>query len=255
MKSIWITTLLAATSMAAAPADFAGTWKVEYAGPPHSGPKTIGSMIFAITIDGDHLSGMANIGAWPGVAPISDGDVQGDRISFTARGYLSSTTGVPTCRLEGMLSGGELVIRLSTIQNTGGPGSGGIFTYRGGKLDDGAAKAAKMEALAFLSRPRRAYPEFPDPSAAVPLTAEQLAIHPSLNAARHEQARRLADLVEQWEKTKNHSPGTFSEGINGTELDHLLAFYNSPFGQSLVATTPHGDAEVQTTVAQFVARQ
>jgi hypothetical protein len=38
-------------------------------------------------------------------------------------------------------------------------------------------------------------------------------------------------------------------------LDRLLAFYNTLLGQSQVATTPHGEAEIQTTVAQFVARQ
>jgi hypothetical protein len=255
MKSIWVTTLLTATSLAAAPADFAGTWKVKYAGPPMTGPKTIGSMIFAITIDGDHVSGMAHIGAWPGVAPIADGKVEGDRISVTARGYLSSTTGIPTCLLEGMMSGGELVIHLSQIKSIGGPGAGGVYEYRGGKIDDAAAKAAKIEALTFLSQPRRAYPEFPDPNAADPLTAEQLADHPVLNAARQEQAHKLADTVEHWEKTKNYAPQAFSEGINGTELDRVVAFYNSPLGQSLLATSPHGNADIQTTVAQFVARQ
>lgn len=255
MKSIWITTLLTATSLAAAPADFAGTWKVKYAGRPDTGPKTIGSMIFAITIDGDHLSGMAHIGVWPGVAPIAAGKVVGDRIAFTARGYLSSTSGIPTCLLEGMMSGGDLVVHLSLIESAGGPGAGGVYEYRGGKLDDAGAKAAKIEALTFLARPRRAYAEFPDPNAAGPLTAEQLAEHPGLNAARREQAHRLADMVEQWEKTKNYAAQGLPEAVNGTELDRLVAFYNSPLGQSLVATSAHGDAEVQTAVAQFIARQ
>ncbi len=110
MKSIWITSLLTATSLVAAPADFAGTWKVKYTGPPMTGPKTIGTMIFAITIDGDHVRGMAHIGSWPGIAPIADGKVEGDRVSFTARGYLSSTTRRPTCLLDGTMSGGSLVV-------------------------------------------------------------------------------------------------------------------------------------------------
>ena len=249
MKSIWVTTLLTATSLAAAPADFAGTWKVKYAGPPRTGPKTIGSMIFAIAIDRDRVSGMAHIGVWPGVAPIADGKVEGDRISFTARGYLSSTSGIPTCLLEGTMSGGELVVHLSLD-------AGGAYEYRGGKLDDAAAQAAKIEALTFLSQPRRAYPEFPgsNPNAADPLTAEPLAAHPAPNAAIEEQAHKLADMVEQWEARKL-APRSFSEGIDATELDRLVAFYNSPLGQSLVATSPHGDAEIQMAVAQFLARQ
>ena len=255
MRSIWVATLLTATSLAAAPADFAGTWKVKYAGPPMTGPKTIGSMILAFTVDGDRITGMAHIGSWPGIAPIANGNVDGDRISVTARGYLSSTTGIPTCRLEGTLSRGELVIRLSTIQNPGGPGSGGSWEYRGGKLDDGAARAAKMEALAFLSRPRRAYPQFPDSNVADPLTPKQLANRPPLDAERKEQARKLSRMVEQWEKARTNNAQAFSEGLSTPELDRLVAFYSSPLGQSLVATTPHGDAEIQTTVAQFVARQ
>ena len=255
MNLIGVMTVLTATSLAAAPADFAGTWKVKYAGPPMSGPKTIGEMIFAITVSGNHVMGMAHLGVWPGVALIADGKVKGDRISFTARGYLSSTTGIPTCLLEGTMSEGELVIHLSQIESIGGPGAGGVYEYRGGKLDDAAAIAAKIEALTFLSRPRRAYPEFPDSNAAIPLTAEQRALHPALNAARQEQAHKLAEMVEQCEKTKNYAPQTSYEGIDGTELDHLLAFYNSPLGQSLVATSPHGTAEIQTTVAQFVAQQ
>jgi hypothetical protein len=255
MRSIWVATLLTATSLAAVPVEFAGTWKVRYSGPPMTGPKTIGSMILAYTVDGDRVTGIAHIGSWPGVAPIANGKVDGGQISFTARGYLSSTTGIPTCRLEGTLSGGELVIRLSTIQNPGGPGSGGVWEYRGGKIDDGAAKAAKMEALGFLSRPRRAYPQFPDSNVADPLTPKQLADHPALDAEREDQARKLSRMVEEWEKARNNDAQAFFEGLSAPELDHLLAFYNSPLGQSLVATTPHGEAEIQTTVAQFVARQ
>jgi len=253
MRSIWIATLLTATNLAAATADFAGTWKVKYTGLPMTGPKTIGSMILALTVDGDRVTGMAHIGSWPGVAPISNGKIDADRILFTARGYLSSTTGIPTCRLEGTLSGGELVIVLSTIQNPGGPGSGSGWEYRGVKLDDGAAKAAKMEALAFLSRPRRAYPQFPDSNVADPLTPKQLADHPALNAEREDQARKLSRMVEGWEKANDVK--AFSVGLSTPELDRLLAFYNSALGQSLVATTQHGEAEIHTTVAQFVARQ
>lgn len=47
----------------------------------------------------------------------------------------------------------------------------------------------------FLSRPRRANPESPDPNAADPLIAEQLADHPALNAVRREQVHKLADTI------------------------------------------------------------
>jgi len=250
MKSIWVAALLTASSLGAAPADFAGTWKVEYTGSPGTGPKTVGSMILALTVDGEHVSGVAHIGSWPGIAPIANGTIQGDRISFTARGYLSSTTGIPMCLMEGTLSGGELVISLSTIENPGGPGSGGVWMYRGGQMDGAAAKAASMEALAFLSRPRRAYPEFPDSNVAAPLTQQQLAARPTLNDAQAEQARSLASLVTEWEKDGTRA---FSERHGGPELDRLIAFYTSGVGQSLAATAGHGAAEIQAAVAQFVA--
>jgi hypothetical protein len=85
MTSIWVTTLLTATCLAAAPADFAATWKVKYTGPPMTGPKSIGSMILAFTVEGDRVSGIAHIGTWPGVAPITDVKVEGDKISFIAK--------------------------------------------------------------------------------------------------------------------------------------------------------------------------
>ena len=255
MKLLWVATLLTAASLAAAPADFAGTWKVKYTGPPMTGPKTIGSMILALTVNIGRVTGIAHIGSWPGIAPVANGTVHGDRISFTARGYLSSTTGIPTCRLEGTLSGGELVIRLSTIHNPGGPGSGGVWEYRGGKLDDPASKAAGMEALEFLSRRRPVLLQFPDSSAAEPLTPKQLAGRPALNPAMEDQARKLSRLVQDWEKARTNAAQAFFEAHSAADLDRLIAFYSSPLGQSLVATSPHGEAEIRTTVAETVAGQ
>ena len=147
------------------------------------------------------------------------------------------------------------MIYMRQIKSIGGPGAGGVYEYRGRKLDDAAAKVARLDVLTSLSWPRRAYPEFPDPNPVLRLTAEQRALRPALNAARRQQAQTLADIVEQWEKTKDYARQSFSERKNGTELDQLLAFYNSPLRQSPVATSPHGDAEVLTTVEQFVARQ
>ena len=255
MKWISIAALLTASGLAAAPADFAGTWNVKYVGAPRTGPKTIGSMILALKVDGDRVTGIVHIGSWPGIAPISDGVVTDDQISFTARGYLSSTTGIPTCLLEGTLRGGELVIHLSTIQNPGGPGSGGIWDYRGGKVDDTAARAAQIEALTFLSRPRRDFPGYAEPNVVDPLTPAQLAARPVLDADRAEQARKLSSMVAQWEKAKSGDAQAFADGLGARELDSLVVFYSSPLGQSLVATTPHGDAEIQTTMAQFIGQR
>jgi hypothetical protein len=75
--------------------DFAGAWKVTYAGAGSPAPKTIGSMIFDLKINGGEVVGLAHIGVWPGLGPIAEGKVDGDHISFVATGYLPSTTGNP----------------------------------------------------------------------------------------------------------------------------------------------------------------
>ena len=59
-----------------------------------------GSMIFDFKINGGEVVGLARIVVLPGLAPIAEGKVDGDQISFVATGYLPSTTGTPTCRIE-----------------------------------------------------------------------------------------------------------------------------------------------------------
>src|ERR1700733_4979051 len=98
MKWILPAVFVAAIPAFASGADFAGTWKVTYVGAPSPAPKTIGSMIFDFKIIGGEVVGLAHIGVWPGLAPIAEGKVDGDHISFAATGYLPSTTGTPTCR-------------------------------------------------------------------------------------------------------------------------------------------------------------
>ena len=109
--------LFAAAALAAPAADLSGTWKLRYSGPNDEGPKTVGSIILHLKVGGDALTGTAYIGLWPGEAPIADGKVDGDRITFTATGHLSSTTGIPTCRVEASLEGDEMVLALTAIRN------------------------------------------------------------------------------------------------------------------------------------------
>ena len=97
-KFSWMLILVAAAMLAAAPGHLTGTWKVLFAGPKERGPKTVGSIVFDLKVDGDNVTGLAHIGSWPGDAPIADGKIEGDRIIFTATGHLDSTTGIPTCK-------------------------------------------------------------------------------------------------------------------------------------------------------------
>ena len=242
MKWILSAVFVAAIPAFASGADFAGTWKVTYAGAASPAPKTIGSMIFDFKINGGEVVGLAHIGVWPGLAPIAEGKVDGDHISFTATGYLPSTTGTPTCRIEGTLSGDDLVIELSTIRNPGGPGSGGVYEYRGGRLDAAAARTEKLRALATLSVhrefPRDLYPDVePQPPT-------------DFDAALKARAPQLAANITAWELVKPRQ--SEAESFSDQDLDDLIAFYNSSAGQAMIKAQPPA---VETALAAFLARQ
>ena len=90
-----------------------------------------------LKVDGDVVTGTVHIGPWPGDAPIADGKVDGDRITFTATGSLSSTTGIPTCQFAADVHNGEMILTMTAIRNAGGPlRPGAVYEYRGGKQGD-----------------------------------------------------------------------------------------------------------------------
>jgi hypothetical protein len=242
MKWILPAVFLAAIPAFAFGADFAGTWKVTYAGAASPAPQTIGSMIFDFKINGGEVVGLAHIGVWPGLAPIAEGKVDGDHISFVATGYMPSTTGTPTCRIEGTLSGDDLVIKLTQIRNPGGPGSGGAYEYRGGRLDAAAAKAEKLRALATLSV-HREYSRslYPDVEPQPPT---------DFDAALIARAPQLAANITAWELVKPRESG--AESFSDQDLDDLIAFYNSPAGQAMIKAQPPA---VETALAAFLARR
>jgi hypothetical protein len=129
--------LLLATALAGSAADLAGSWKVQFAGPKGTAPKTVGSIVLDLKVDGDVVTGTVHIGPWPGDAPIADGKVDGDRITFTATGSLSSTTGIPTCQFTADVHNGEMILTMTAIRNAGGPlRPGAVYEYRGGKQGD-----------------------------------------------------------------------------------------------------------------------
>jgi len=121
LKLIWLTAILAAAALAAPASDISGTWKVRYAGPPGTAPKTVGSIVLDLKVSGDEVTGMVRIGAWPGDAAIADGKIEGDRIKFTATGTRSSTSGIPACAFEGKVQGNEMLVTMTVINNPGGP--------------------------------------------------------------------------------------------------------------------------------------
>jgi len=109
--------LLTAAAFAASPADIAGTWKVRSTWPNGPGLKTVGDIVLDLKVDGGMVTGMAHIGSWPGDAPIAEGKLEGNRLTFNATGHLSSSTGIPTCHCEVTIESGEMLLTMTMIKN------------------------------------------------------------------------------------------------------------------------------------------
>jgi len=76
MKSLWILSLMAVCSLVALAADVSGTWKASVETPNGTMEST-----FTLKVDGDKLTGTITMGPM-GEAPISEGKVDGDNVSF-----------------------------------------------------------------------------------------------------------------------------------------------------------------------------
>ena len=76
MKSLWILALMAVCSLAALASDASGTWKATVETPNGAMENT-----FTLKVDGDKLTGTITMGQF-GEAPISEGKVDGDNVSF-----------------------------------------------------------------------------------------------------------------------------------------------------------------------------
>jgi hypothetical protein len=139
MKSLLLPVLLLTAGLAVAAPDTTGKWRVVYAGLPESRPKTVGSMILDLKVDGHTVSGSVIIGVWPGEAPISDGRIEDGHITFTATGHLGSTTGIPTCKFDVTIEGDEMHVTMSAVKNAGGPlPYGHLFNYIGARRSNKA---------------------------------------------------------------------------------------------------------------------
>ena len=59
-------------------------------------PKMFGEVLLDLKAEGTKLTGTAKMGdGWPGIAPIADGKIDGNRFSFTWTGTVASSGGVP----------------------------------------------------------------------------------------------------------------------------------------------------------------
>jgi hypothetical protein len=103
--------LFAGLAVSGASADIAGTWHIA---PKPSSPlmKMVYEPTFEFKVDGDKLTGTARNAGWPGNGTISDGKVEGDRITFTLTHEQTYTTNrrtfYATYRCAGTVHGDEL---------------------------------------------------------------------------------------------------------------------------------------------------
>src|SRR5450755_47424 len=97
-------TLLVALALGAPPAALEGRWEAHFtsdAGLP--APKSFNEFTFDFHVDGNKLTGTAHIDGWPGDAPITDGIISGDHISFITLGSYPSSSGHPRFRYQGTI--------------------------------------------------------------------------------------------------------------------------------------------------------
>jgi hypothetical protein len=87
-----------------------GTWKAVFVGPLGQRPKMFNEVVFDLQANGNNLTGTALMGSWPGLAPISDGVIDGDHFSFTAVGKLRSSSGYPKMGFDGRIHGDEMTL-------------------------------------------------------------------------------------------------------------------------------------------------
>jgi hypothetical protein len=100
----WAVMMTATLALAGSATDVAnnvtGTWKAVFVN-PERGPKMFAAVVLNLEANGEKLTGMCHAGNWPGDAPITNGKVDGDRISFTVIGKLPASTGLPKMTFTG----------------------------------------------------------------------------------------------------------------------------------------------------------
>ena len=130
--------------------DAHGNWKAVFVGPLEERPNMVSEMEFEFSVDGHELTGMAHIGDWPGDAPISEGKIDGTRISFTVNGLspwwskspTSSLTGYPKLKFTGTVKGNDMKLLLNWGNVVDGVENGRVISAE----DRRALRDLEMEA-------------------------------------------------------------------------------------------------------------
>jgi hypothetical protein len=103
---------LAALVLDASGNGISGRWGVQFTG--GEGYLTVSDADFDFKADGGKLTGRARVGdGWPGTAPISEGKIDGDHISFRAIGKNAAMNAVIDMRFVGTVHGDELELTMT----------------------------------------------------------------------------------------------------------------------------------------------
>ena len=98
-----------------------GVWKAVFTGDRGEQPKMVPEIVFVLDGSGGALTGTVHAAAWPGDGAVTDGKIDGDRITFSMTGHLPSTAngaaGYPKLCFTGVRSGGEMAMELVWTQS------------------------------------------------------------------------------------------------------------------------------------------
>ena len=121
MKLFFSMFLFAAATLIAAPPEVAGTWKAEFLVPAGEQPKIDNDLRFNLQSKDGRLTGHVHMGNWPGDAPVIDGRIDGDRVSFTIYGNSPwkagfagqpISSGLPKLTFTGTVTGTQMKLTL-----------------------------------------------------------------------------------------------------------------------------------------------
>jgi len=140
----WILILFTAVAVSAGTDDIMGTWKtVSRVTSPWTG-KLSYEPTFEFKGDGNNLTGMLRMDGWPGDAPISDGKIEGDKVTFSVthqRDYRFGRNGqmyshFPRIKATGRIHGNEMELTVVPVTSDpdGNEGDGRPFEMKETKI-------------------------------------------------------------------------------------------------------------------------
>jgi hypothetical protein len=125
---------LVALVLSASDSNIAGNWNARFTG--GVGYTTVADADLQFKVDGENLTGVVRVGnGFPGKAPISEGKINGDHISFTAIGKNTAMGAIITMKFTGIVHGDELDLAM-TMSGDDGSESPGETDFKGKRVGD-----------------------------------------------------------------------------------------------------------------------